>query len=487
MKNLITVFFIVTILFISQISFCQWQNDLRLTNNSSRSWLTSGNVKSIAASGTVIHVVWQDDRDGNWEIYYLRSPDNGESWGSETRLTNNSSTSEYPSVCVEGSFVHVVWQDNRDGNSEIYYKRSINGGLNWSSDTRMTFNSTVSSHPSIAASNGYVNMVWQDNSPGDYEIYSYYSTNNGTNWSSFQRLTNNSSTSEYPCVGRNSNYVYCAWVDNRDGNKEIYSKHSMDGGVSWYSDTRVTNNPGNSLYPSITGAGSNLTVVWQDDRDGSGNTEIYYNTSINTGTYWGTERRLTNNQYSSLCPSVVASGNNIHVVWSDNRDNSISAETYYKKSPDNCVSWGSDTKISNASSFTINPSIAVSGTNLFVDWQDTRNAATGEIYFKKNPTGNPIGIQNISSEIPCRIALFQNYPNPFNSSTKIKIQLKETGYTKLIIYDITGKEVKNLIQDVLQPGTYSIGIDASDLPSGTYFYRLCTPDFSESRKLILLK
>lgn len=487
MKNLLNVLFIVTFFSISQIGFAQWQNDVRLSNNSSKSWLASGNVKTIAVSGNTIHVVWQDDKDGNWEIYYLRSPDNGESWGNETRLTNNSSASEYPSVCAEGSFVHIVWQDTRDGNSEIYYKRSVNGGLNWSTDTRMTFNSSTSSHPSIAGSNGYVNMVWQDNSPGDYEIYSYYSTNNGSNWSSFQRLTTNSSTSEYPCIGRNGNYVYCVWVDNRDGNKEIYCHHSINGGVSWYSESRITNNSGNSLYPSITGSGPNLTVVWQDDRDGSGNIEIYYNTSINTGVYWGTERRLTNNAYISEYPSVIASGNTIHVVWIDTRDNQLSGEIYYKKSPDNCVSWGSDTKLSSAGTFTIYPSVAVSGTNVFVNWQDFRNSINGEIYFKRNPTGNPIGIQNISSEIPDKFSLEQNYPNPFNPATIIRFNVPKQDFVILKVFDFLGKEVKSIVNETLHPGTYQVNFNAEDLPSGVYLYRLTAGNFSETKKLILIK
>ena len=76
-----------------------------------------------------MHVVWYDNRDGNNEIYYKRSTDAGINWGADTRLTNNTAYSEYPSVAVSGSVVHVVWNDYRDGNSEIYYKRNPTGNL----------------------------------------------------------------------------------------------------------------------------------------------------------------------------------------------------------------------------------------------------------------------------------------------------------------------------------------------------------------------
>ena len=61
---------------------------------------------------------------GTIEIYYKRSTDTGLSWGAETRLTYNPSGSLFPSVSVSGSAVHIVWEDYRAGNWEIYYKRS---------------------------------------------------------------------------------------------------------------------------------------------------------------------------------------------------------------------------------------------------------------------------------------------------------------------------------------------------------------------------
>ena len=62
-----------------------------------------------------VHVVWQDERDGNSEIYYKRSTDGGVSWGSDIRLTNNTSYSEGACVSVSGQIVYVVWFDYRDG------------------------------------------------------------------------------------------------------------------------------------------------------------------------------------------------------------------------------------------------------------------------------------------------------------------------------------------------------------------------------------
>jgi hypothetical protein len=118
-----------------------------------------------------VHLVWRDDRDGNFEIYYKRSTDNGTNWSADTRLTNASGDSWYPSVSVSNSFVHTVWQENRDGNFEIYYKRSTDSGTSWEAETRLTSNDYFSWYPSVASSGSGVHVVWQDFRDGNWEIY----------------------------------------------------------------------------------------------------------------------------------------------------------------------------------------------------------------------------------------------------------------------------------------------------------------------------
>ncbi len=100
-----------------------------------------------------------------------------------------------------------------------------------------------------------------------------------------------------------------------------------------------------------------------------------------------------------------------------------------------------------------------------------------------------IGIQNISTEIPSGFILYQNYPNPFNPSTKIKFDIPANlvGQTFLSVYDISGHEVAKLVNEVLQPGTYEVTFEGGNLPSGVYFYKLTSGEFTATKKLILLK
>jgi hypothetical protein len=193
---------------------------------------------------------------------------------------------------------------------------------------------------------------------------------------------------------------------------------------------------------------------------------------------------LTNNTAYSFYPSIAVSGSVVHVIWEDYRDGNY--EIYYKSSLDEGVSWGTDTRLTNNTADSFYPSIAVSSSVVHVVWLDIRDG-NWEIYYKRNPTGNPIGIQNISTEIPSSYSLSQNYPNPFNPTTIISFQLSLAGQVVLKVYDVMGREVQTLVNESLKPGTYEASFDGSSLNSGVYFYRLTTENYSETKKMILMK
>ena len=123
----------------------------------------------------------------------------------------------------------------------------------------------------------------------------------------------------------------------------------------------------------------------------------------------------------------------------------------------------------------------------------------GNIYVTGNSSGfsgidfltvkysQPIGITPISTEMPEGFSLGQNYPNPFNPMTNIKIQMPKSGFVKLAVFDITGKEVAILVNEELNAGTYNIDFDARHLASGTYFYRMETDGFTDVKKMIIVK
>ena len=105
---------------------------------------------------------------------------------------------------------------------------------------------------------------------------------------------------------------------------------------------------------------------------------------------------------------------------------------------------------------------------------------------------NSVLINTNISEVPGKFAVYQNYPNPFNPITKIKFDvpyLLNTSEQKIQIklYDILGKYIKTLVNENLKAGVYEVTFSGKDLPSGTYFYKLEANDFSETKKMLLVK
>jgi photosystem II stability/assembly factor-like uncharacterized protein len=88
---------------------------------------------------------------------------------------------------------------------------------------------------------------------------------------------------------------------------------------------------------------------------------------------------------------------------------------------------------------------------------------------------------------PANFELGQNYPNPFNPVTSINYSLPSSGNVELKIYNILGKEIFTLVNDVQEPGYYEVSFNASDFPSGVYFYRIQAGSFTAVKKMILLK
>jgi hypothetical protein len=305
-----------------------WTANKRLTNNADTTLFL---YPAIAVNGSKIYLVWNDNTPGNPEIYFKRSVDGGLTWTANKRLTNNAGNSYAPAIAVDGSNVFVVWHDGTPDNWEIYFKRSVDGGLTWTMDKRLTNNTGSSYAPAIAVDGSNVFVVWSDNTPGNEEIYFKRSVDGGLTWTVNKRLTNNGGGSylprNAPAIAVNGSNIFVLWYDNKPGNPEIYFKRSVDGGLTWTANKRLTNNVGSSYAPAIAVDGSKINVVWNDNTPAI--SEIYFKRSVDGGLTWTANKRLTNNAGGSYLPAIAVDGSNIFVVWHD--DTPGNWEIYFKR------------------------------------------------------------------------------------------------------------------------------------------------------------
>jgi endo-1,4-beta-xylanase len=104
-------------------------------------------------------------------------------------------------------------------------------------------------------------------------------------------------------------------------------------------------------------------------------------------------------------------------------------------------------------------------------------------FVKNNPAGVPV----TASGVPSTFGLDQNFPNPFNPATNIRYKIPLASKVTLRLFDILGREVQTLVNTIQAPGTYTVALNAQNLATGVYFYRINAGNFSETKKLLLIK
>lgn len=372
--------------------------DVRLNTNSAGTSNSEG--PQIASVGSMVFAAWQDDRSGNWDVYFTRSIDGGMSWQApDVRLdTDASGTAQSlaPQMVTSGKSVFVTWHDDRNGNSDLYFNRSLDGGATWlPADVRLDTDgagSAASINPQIAVSDSSIFVVWHDYRNGSLDIYFNRSLDDGTTWlPSDVRLDTdppgsaNSSEAQIASAGSS---VYVTWEDDRNGSTDIYLNRSLDDGATWLSsDLRPNTDPpgaATSSQPQISVFGTSVHVVWSDARNG--NSDIYFNTSQNAGASWLlSDVRLNTDPAGSAQsrePVMALSGSSLYVTWQDSRSGVDGI--YFNRSSDGGQSWlASDRRLDTGLGGSFRPALAVSSPTIFVSWTNTRNG-NQDVYINRS-------------------------------------------------------------------------------------------------------
>jgi hypothetical protein len=190
---------------------------------SSDTLLSNSNVYAaypvIATHGDNIYVAWEDLRDGNFEIYLKEF--NGIQWSEDKRVTNSTEASLFPSLCVDfRGVVHIVWQEDRIGGYQILYTSYEQGGF--TSRVPLVDSPGEATNASIISAGEESHLVWSDSRDGDWEIY--YKSYDGT-WEDDMRLTHSEGTSGAPSIcASDDGSLHILFWDTRDGSAKIHFK-----------------------------------------------------------------------------------------------------------------------------------------------------------------------------------------------------------------------------------------------------------------------
>ena len=351
----------------------------------------------------------------------------------------------------------------------------------------------------------------------------YRSSNNGQSWSMIYQASGISD------IIIDNNIMYMCW-----GNKLV---KSTNGGYNW-TDLLITDHTYDvELYNSILIAGvydsgvyvsTNYGINWSQSnlqnitvrslsRIGS---KIYAATG-ESGIFVSTDAGMNWSQTSFIIPDLLKLGVHGSTIFVSVRYRGLFASTdegisWYQTELDSgnvnsIISYGNSVIVASSSLLPEQHGILRSENN-FQSWvplneglaplQSAYSIDFNSNYFFAGLSGwitgskggvfrrdrNQIsGITVVNTSIPDKYSLHQNYPNPFNPSTKISFAVSKTSNVRMLIYDHLGREVATLINEELSPGTYEKEFDGSNLSSGIYYYKLITGEFSETKKMVLVK
>jgi len=156
-----------------QLFVARIQEKMQRILSAAPAWVGSGGDPKLLEAKLTSFTRRFETWASSWEIYYKRSKDGGVTWSEDTRLTYAPSMSARPSIALRGDTIDLVWFDSRTDkdNTEIYYKESLDGGETWTTDEQITSAPGGSVHPSVAAAGGWVHVVWSDEQDGNAQIW----------------------------------------------------------------------------------------------------------------------------------------------------------------------------------------------------------------------------------------------------------------------------------------------------------------------------
>lgn len=364
---------------------------------------------SIACDGDTVYVAWEDERDGELDYHniYMDVSTNGgrEFLSKDIQLDadpDGSAMSLSPQVVAAGDSAYVAWFDQKNGAYDIYVQATSDRGATWFDEpTRVDadeLGSAYSANPRIAAdTSGNVTVVWEDRRNGKSDIYANYSSNGGRSFDAETRLDGGEAgeaDSFLPRVASHGSEVWTVWHDQKDGEHlDVFLNYSSDLGQTWLAEpVRVDSDAAgtyDSLNPVVVGTDSGGAIAWQDDR--SGGNDIYFRFTPDGGATWASEEvRLDTDaggSAQSVNPVIISSGKRLAVGWMDYRDDGKNEgvnDLYYNYSGDYGVEWSSrDIRLNSSEpgiTYAENLSLAYSDRDLVSIWSDGRSGHA-RVYF----------------------------------------------------------------------------------------------------------
>jgi len=360
--------------------------------------LGAGLDPSIAVDGQNVYVVWRDTKGAVCypttcfnDIFFSESTNGGASFSTPINVSHDLASSLFPVIASSGSNIYVAWENSTlYSNPQVYFSRSTNGGSTFSGAAiDLSNDAGYTQNIAVASSGSDVYVVWQDNTPGNYQIFYRLSTDYGANFNPTVNLSN--SPAGAPTLSLTSTSIYVAWTYGPGG---VKVRRSTDGGNSFGGIYTIAAQAGSRV---LFASDSNVYAVWPQqvprDRNIPPHTDVFFSQSTDGGKTFSTAINLSKGVVNSYRPRISVSGSgNIYVAWLE-----ATSYTYYSlfatSSSNGGAIFDSPLLVSSAVSPYFSQDVllygqqylAVSGSNVYLTWyqENPAGSANYEVYLAR--------------------------------------------------------------------------------------------------------
>jgi hypothetical protein len=383
-------------------------------NDQSDSVEQSDEQPALAVAGNSVYLAWRDVRnDMQGDIFFTRSVDDGQTWGSNMQINDDPPGAEQsaPRLASRGNDVYLVWHDERDGTEgDVYFARSTNGGQSFGLNRQVNENVvSVAGNPAIATGAGSrLHVTWATSRT---LIYANRSTDAGQSWEGSVLVGGadlGATITGYPAPGiatNGSGELYTVWQDTRNAfpdsgcyclrDLEVFADRSTDNGSTWETDVQVNDDGGlSSQYrPHLAYDDGVLFAAWADYRNGGVLTDpdVYFAHSLDGGQNWNSNIKVNANELTSFAPDpaiAVDSGGTVYISWPGDLFDSAD-DIFFTYSLDRGATWQAERRVNTdvvGAKQGLPALVATSPGRVYLAWHDERSG-TQDLYFTTSLTG----------------------------------------------------------------------------------------------------
>jgi len=361
-----------------------FQDPLNLSNG-----IPDSHEPQIAVSGNNVYIILTgfgsgvEDQD---DIFFKKSSNGGANFSDTINLSNNIGSSFNPKIAVSGKNVYVIWQDdtgNTGGNTSIFFQKSSDSGTTFSQTINLSNDTGFATDPQLSLFGSTIHVIWRDDTPGPDETFSKRSINSGNSFSESLNISKSVDTDSINGkVYAIANKVYIVWTegDIDEGRTSILASASSDNGATFSQAINMSNNSEFADNARVSAFGNNEYILWMQGKFNEG--EILFKKSSDGGATFGQTIRLSDSNNTSSNPLLLTSDGNVYTVWTSNETNK--ANVYSRTSLDDGTTFENVKNLSQGTFGRSNLAIAGNKSTIYVVWEE------------ENPEGSNIAIRKSS-------------------------------------------------------------------------------------------